>query len=237
MEPRIALALVMYKNQSQSGWLERFDVAPNGMLVNPQRVTAATTSDLLDALSQAENREGFNGVLPPWTFRMTNNSIVFGIERGLHAIALEDNKGKVKRVQVWMPDTVFSYKWTGFHDVDVFWTRSLMEVMMQIPTAQLLIPAPLPNTDLSGNLCLGDTMDKVKFGCPPTKMAEQIVHCLLNGSFNEWRDGFASDMIKVMMAAADHEPTRRNFWRHKSTLAWQKGTKATSLELLPKRNT
>lgn len=232
MEPR--MAIVLYMNGSKEAVLEKFDIdSSTGNLVNPARLTEENTRELSNALVTDGVQGMMSGTMPPYTLRVTRTSIAFGIPRGKRTLLLDTNDGKPKKQDVWMPDMVLSYRWTSFHNLDVFWTRSLEKAMAE-PYVQHLWPAPTPNTDEVGNVCLGNTMDKVKFGISAFKMASDVIRCFMHGTFNEWRSEETIAMMKVMTAAAKNPKIASNFWRHPSTLEWQNARKPVSVDNLGK---
>lgn len=231
MEPRVAI--VMYLNNDREAALERFDVS-NGNLVNPRRLTQDNMRDVYEALESSNVQTGFQGVLPMRTLSMTRNSLTFALPAQFHTFLLDTNDKGVKPQKVWCPPIVFHYQWVGHHTVHVFLCRQKELDSDKGPT---LWPAPFMNTDHRGNVCIGDTMDRVKFGVSPVAMAHHVTRCFLMGTFNEWRDDDVIRMMKVMTSAAKDRTTRTNFWRHASTLQWQRARKPLTLSQLGNVNT
>lgn len=207
---RPVTAIVLSENSTRTAkCVTAFDIQA-GQLVNPRPVDDKAIDQLTKPLIKKRSKpKHFSGLIPPRTISVEPTSMIFWIPEGEHTVFFGDKVDN--KVLLWLPPLLFEY--TGpHHRVMVHWMLGSEEALRE--GKNILLPAPMPNIS-GGNLCLGSSMDKVKFTPNIALMQKGVVDSFFNSSFNEWRDKFTGPIMKwcIEMALPKNKMSRNLFPR------------------------
>lgn len=133
---------------------------------------------------------------------ISGKSMLFWVPPKKRTILLSDGTGEAKRVKVWVPMLLFSYQWSGEHQINVFWTKATpLDMVTGTRSSILAAPCEMPNIDNEGVLCIGNSMDRVTYSESISRMQNSIVSCFFNSTFNEWRTNRVGPVMAAMKKA------------------------------------
>lgn len=210
-------SLVLSRNEEGLTDLEFWDIR-EGNLVNPRPLTTPQLRDFLSVASRrtAKEKRTLHGTIPPGTVSINAQSMCFVIPPAEHVIHLSKGGNDVRSEKMWLPAMLFDY--TGpHHSLYVFWSKGTTEQI--VCGEKCLIPAPMPNMDENGHLCLGSVFRNVKFSQNIGVMQTRVLKAFFGGAFTEWRNeniGPILDHCKLMATHNNGREKRKMFWTGES---------------------
>lgn len=205
-------ALVHSQNKRGISAFEIWGVRGN-LLVNPRKASPQSLKELSVILRKKQEKTiAFRGLVPPGTLMVSDTTMAFFVPAGEHELFIGGTHGsdKVRKVKAWIPAMVMKYTWKNEnHDVDVYWSSGSMEQVFD--GQKCLTGAVMPNIS-SGQLCLGSSMDKVKFDEEIGVMQKAVLHSFFYSSFNEWRTAETGKIMDHCIDCVGKLVFQTRFW-------------------------
>ena len=184
-------AIVLHENITGQTAIELYRIY-EGRLTSPRRISNEEANELANVIGTREG-SGFNGILPPGTLYVNEYKMAFLISAGEHIILLDAKDGKKVKEHVWMPQMLFVFSEQP-RNLSVYWCSGTPSNIFQ--GAKCFLPAPLPNTNDGGNVCLGDSMQKKQLLSDVKKAQDQVLKSFFGSTFNEWRYEYVAPILK-----------------------------------------
>lgn len=183
-------------------------------LVDGTRLHSPAVPDMaqLDALGELLTKS--TGVkpfgrqlLPEGTLWIERFGMAFYQPGGVREMHIRRKEDKPRRT--WVPPMVFTYKGPK-HDIRVHWCSGDIKDVRE--NAKVLFPAPMPNMDKRGNLCIGSSMQGVTYTNHPADMQEIVLERFWSSTFNEWRSEHIEAIMNHCMDIADDPEQQATFF-------------------------
>lgn len=222
--PNATLAIVLYIKADER-FIELFDVQAQ-RLVNPRRLDKSALQQLHQVIQQEQRaQQVFNGSVDAHILWLEPTRMAFFVPAHVRKLHLA-RKGEQSSVRtVYIPDSVVIYSGPA-HDVHYYWVDGtvmgrgkVLDPCGLIRTGKrVLTPAPLPNINPLGSLCIGTSFNRAQFKPDPLQMREHVLTHLFGGLFTEWRTERVGPLLKHAEQAATYLTERQRymyFWHTK----------------------
>lgn len=220
-------AFVLFRTGEHQGYTEKTIekyLITGDLLHSPAYVSKEDMEELAEIVERTTDVASFRGLVNERILYVGGAKMAFFSPGGPRLMYIHKVKSTETRM-VMIPNGVFVYE-GPYHKLSFYWCLGSMEQLRA--NEPCLLPAPMPNVN-GGDVCLGDTMQNIKFTEDPVDMAEKVEQCFYAGSFNNWTQ-IPGSPLNALEVKVSEPYNAEKFLSHELIKKWQKGRKMLTLQ-------
>lgn len=222
---RPTLAIVLYSasssklNRTATTNFEVFRIT-EGRLHSPRRLRGEDLEDLSKAIGSVQKKQkGFSGLIPSNVLFMSEYRIMILLPAAINRIHFGAYRENPSIKLIWTPTMLLDYQGPRHH-LKAYWCSEGREGIEK--GRKVLLPAPMPNTNAEGSVCLGDSMQGLHFRSDVVWMADRVVERFFSSAFSEVRSGMVAAIMHrceeiamdPLVEAGGAKDIEQAFWKH-----------------------